>query len=277
MSIEAMTLVLNHSRATGRAKLVLIGIANHQGDQGAWPSIETLARYANSSERSVMRDIQDLEALGELIVERNAAPIRGQYRPNLYWVTVKQPGVTDFAPGVTDSTSGVTDQVVRGDTVVTLNLNNPKENHKETIGQIFDEFWQVYPLKQGKGLAKRSFEKALTVAHPNVIIEGARRYRDDPNRSPSFTKHPSTWLNAESWDDDPLPVRVLSPEERAAKDEADRQARWARESQEREQSRLAREAEEQRLRLEREANPVEFCEHGRVAIICNKCPKQQLN
>ena len=88
MAIEVMSLVLNHSKATGRAKLVLLGIANHQGDQGAWPSIATLARYANASERSVKRDIQLLVDLGELRVDVNGAPSDSQYKPNLYWVTV---------------------------------------------------------------------------------------------------------------------------------------------------------------------------------------------
>lgn len=106
MSIEIMSLVLNHSKAEGRAKLVLMGIANHQGDQGAWPSIATLARYANASERSIKRDIQDLIELGELVVEINGSPSGSQYKTNRYWVTVA---------GVTDSTAGVTTGVSRGD------------------------------------------------------------------------------------------------------------------------------------------------------------------
>jgi hypothetical protein len=95
MSIEAVSLVLNESKATGRAKLVLIGIANHLGDQGAWPSIATLARYANASERSVKRDLQELIALGELQVELQNAPMNSQYKTNLYWITI-QAGVTDW-------------------------------------------------------------------------------------------------------------------------------------------------------------------------------------
>ena len=82
MSIEIMSLVLNYSKAEGRAKLVLMGIANHQGDQGAWPSIATLARYANASERSIKRDIQTLVELGELIVEINGSPAGSQYKTN---------------------------------------------------------------------------------------------------------------------------------------------------------------------------------------------------
>jgi hypothetical protein len=121
MSIEAMNLVLNHSKATGRAKLVLLGIANHFGDNGAWPSISTLARYANASERSVKRDIQELVELGELTVEVNSAPMGGQYKTNLYWINVD---------------SGVTVQVSRGDSsgksgVTPVGTQNININHKE--------------------------------------------------------------------------------------------------------------------------------------------------
>jgi len=109
MSIEIISAVLNNSKATGRAKLVLLGIANHQGDQGAWPSKATLARYANASERSVQRDIQTLVELGELRVELNAAPGDSQYKANRYWVLVS--GETDWV----NNLSGETTRVVRGD------------------------------------------------------------------------------------------------------------------------------------------------------------------
>lgn len=94
MSIESFAIALNHSRAKGTAKLVLVGIANHDGDGGAWPSIATLARYANTTERSVQRAIDTLEGLGE--VRR----IHGQggdhstpdgRRPNLYRILLTCP------------------------------------------------------------------------------------------------------------------------------------------------------------------------------------------
>jgi len=131
MSIEAVSLVLNQSKATGRAKLVLLGIANHLGDQGAWPSIATLARYANASERSVKRDLQELVELGELKIELQNAPTNHQYKTNLYWITIQA--------GVTTEASGVTDWVSRGDSsgksgvtpVGTQNINlTIKENRQ---------------------------------------------------------------------------------------------------------------------------------------------------
>jgi hypothetical protein len=134
MSIEAVATVLNHSKARGRAKLVLIGIANHLGDQGAWPSISTLARYANASERSVKRDIQELMNLGELQVDLQSAPMNGQYKTNLYWITID---------------SGVTAQVSRGDNsgksgVTPVGTQNININHKETkrtATRIPEDFW----------------------------------------------------------------------------------------------------------------------------------------
>ena len=96
MSLEKMVDVLYKSKASPRAKLVLLGIANHQGDMGAYPAIATLAKYANCSERSVKRDIQELVDLGELKREKNASPMGSRYKTNLYWVTVQ--GVTRETP-----------------------------------------------------------------------------------------------------------------------------------------------------------------------------------
>lgn len=270
MSIEVMVEVLHHSKAQGRAKLVLLGIANHQGEQGAWPSIETLAKYANASERSVMRDIQDLEALGELIVERNAAPIRGQYRPNLYWVTVDSSGVTDSTSGVTDSTSGVTNRVVRGDTVVTLNNINHKETLKELNVQ-FDDFWKVYPRRQGKGDARSSFIKARAHTEFETIMAGAHRYANDPNRVDAFTAMPATWLNQERWEDEPLPERVLTAEERKQQEAEELAARRERERILREEQWAREQAEREALKRQREENPVPKCEHGRIVYVCRVC------
>lgn len=130
MSIEAMNSVWKQSQASGRARLTLLAIADHFGEQGAWPSIGTLAKMVNASERSVKRDIQELVELGELRVELQNAPMGGQYKTNLYFITLS--GVTDSVrgdrlgkSGVTNQASGVTDQVIRGDTVGTQTLKEP--------------------------------------------------------------------------------------------------------------------------------------------------------
>ncbi len=46
-----MNAVWRESKSDGRARLVLLAIADHQGEIGAWPSIRRLAQMVNSSER----------------------------------------------------------------------------------------------------------------------------------------------------------------------------------------------------------------------------------
>src|SRR5271154_3447776 len=72
MSIMAVSWVLEQSKATGAARLVLLSIANHASEDGdsCWPSIRTIAREANLSERAVQYALPSLERLGELRLER---------------------------------------------------------------------------------------------------------------------------------------------------------------------------------------------------------------
>lgn len=85
----------------------------------------------------------------------------------------------------------------------------------DALESQFAEFWKAYPLKVGKGAARKAWPAAVRKARDwQRIVAGAERYRADPNRSPQFTAHPSTWLNGERWDDDPLPVRGGQPQRR---------------------------------------------------------------
>jgi hypothetical protein len=72
----------------------------------------------------------------------------------------------------------------------------------------FDRFWAAYPRREAKDAAKRAWAKAIKRTDPTLIIAGAERYRDDPNRDPTFTAHAATWLNAGRWADDALPARA---------------------------------------------------------------------
>jgi len=124
-----MNEVWTHSKSTGRCRLVLLAIADQQGENGAWPSIATLAERANASERSIKRDLVELEQLGELIIERQGGEGYAQYKTNRYWVNL---------PGVTDGATGVTDSVTRGDSsgnpgVTTVGPQTLKRTLKETI------------------------------------------------------------------------------------------------------------------------------------------------
>lgn len=84
----------------------------------------------------------------------------------------------------------------------------------------FTAFWSVYPRKTAKGHARRAWVKATRTTDPREIIAGAVRYRDDPNRTDSYTAHPATWLNGERWTDDPLPGRESRGDRKLSEAEA---------------------------------------------------------
>jgi hypothetical protein len=231
MSIEALSMVMNHSKAAGSAKLVLLGIANHLGPdahEGAWPSQRRLADYANMSERGVQKCVDKLVALGELSVQVASGHSRSQYKPNLYWVMVEcsddcdrsmghrrvEPqygqGRTPVPSGANPSTDRVEPQFVR--TVIEPEVK-PSENLNQEIvshtGELFDKFWATYPNSNDKPRARREFDKAIKRVGFDTILAGAVKYRDDPNRSAEYTKHPSTWLHNDSWDNPLLPAPVV--------------------------------------------------------------------
>jgi hypothetical protein len=121
--------------------------------------------------------------------------------------------VTTRRRGDTEDTNGATS------TTDTGRLSRPKNRtNKPSLetSEQFDIFWKIYPLKVAKKTAIVAFEKALQSASAEEILSGAKRYAGDPNRHPSFTAHPTTWLHQERWGDDPLPPREFTSEEKKA-------------------------------------------------------------
>lgn len=102
MGFEAVNWVLNSarnrdgSRIGASRKLVLLGIASHADKYGdnAWPSLETLADYADLSIDQVRRHLRALESEGVLVTEANGGGTRktpADRRPNLYRIVMSDP------------------------------------------------------------------------------------------------------------------------------------------------------------------------------------------
>jgi len=97
--------------------------------------------------------------------------------------------------------------------------SKPKRAPAKPTPERFDEFWSAYPKRVGKQAAIRAWRKAIELADCDQIIEGARRYAESrQGEDPKFTAHPSTWLNAGRWDDEPEP-RYTPPPQMSTKDQ----------------------------------------------------------
>lgn len=222
MSIESLAICLNHSKASGTDKVVLLGIANHDGDGGAYPSVATLARYANVSERTVQRSIQTLIELGEVRVEINAggsAKQRHDRRPNRYYVLVA-------CPAACDKTSqhrvgnGVTTTTLRGDNpdaygvthmspepslepsleLEIINLTNLAEiklNAGHVTAQYVDRFRQLHtvePPKANIGRVAKSAKEMIDAYPIEILMQAADSCAASGHANLSAA---ITWITAE--------------------------------------------------------------------------------
>ena len=70
----------------------------------------------------------------------------------------------------------------------------------------FAQFWDVYPRREKRAYAEKAFAKAVKSAgSAEVVIDGARRYAENITArrvEKEFVAHPTSWLNAERWDDE---------------------------------------------------------------------------
>lgn len=79
-------------------------------------------------------------------------------------------------------------------------VTDPQPDH-------FADFWDAFPKRVDKRAAAKAFKAASKRADPAAIIAGARRYASEceTNRTETrFIKHPTTWLNADAWDNPEL-------------------------------------------------------------------------
>jgi len=205
MSAEAVTVVLHHSRSEGTAKLVLWGIANHHSDAGAWPSIATLAKYAAVSERRVQQIIRELATLGEIAIEEQGGLGQHQYKTNRYHIVIQCPADCD---GSLNHKTGVKSGVVRGEAQgqsgvkpISPEPNRELNNNLTTRSNQFEEFWNLYPRKEGKKPAFKAFMSALARTKFEDIVAGIEAYKRSDRVKRGFIKLPSTWLNEDAWED----------------------------------------------------------------------------
>lgn len=188
-------------------------LRRHADDGGlAYPSRARLAALMPCTVRTIDRLTEELRNLGALEVEPRWDGKR--QRSNLYRVLSLPPAKLASPRGVTPDAHkedvGVAHQ---GAMRVAQNQSHIEPEPLEpsivsTREEDFALFWATYPRKTGKRAARNAFAKAIQRALSDEILAGAERYRDDPNREAQYTPHPTTWLNQDRWEDDPLPPRT---------------------------------------------------------------------
>lgn len=229
--------VLRDPRLDAYALAVYLGLAAHAevATGSARPSIETLAGYGGMSARKAAAVVGELVAAGYVTVEHRAGKAsRYALLPPPPLHEVQGSDDPDVGISCASPLHLVPDTPAPGaDELEPVNQNQrpeePLSRVDELIGAGFDRFWSVWPDKRARKAALKAWPAAVKAAGSiGVIVEGAERYRDDPNRDPAFTAHASSWLNSERWSDPPLArrgSRPAAPAQRVIEDRSGRSGR----------------------------------------------------
>jgi hypothetical protein len=217
----------------GPAKLVLVYLgwcANRQGGD-CYPSVANICKRTGLQENTVRKALTIL--LEKKLVEVEAQFTKaGRCTSNLYRLPVISPqteapptpsnlgGSTPSNPepesGVSLDIEGVTPSNLRENPVKVTKARKEVSASQtprargarrslalaETEHPRFAEFYDLYPRKKARDLASRSFSKLVASGvDPEEIIDGLRRHTFTDRVQ--YIPHPSSWLNAGSWKDEP--------------------------------------------------------------------------
>jgi hypothetical protein len=229
MSVESISAALNLSddRLTPTDRLLLVGIANHDGDGGAWPSMATLARYCGIEIRSVRKRLAFIEELGYVRREVGAggtARTPDHSRPTLYHLNLRAPvpqdtpGPTGPPPPVAQAPSPPVPQALPPRSSRTPEPScepsvEPSSGRDapsapfwtEERGRQFEEFWVMYGRVGPRLKARECWMRAVKAgADPDAILNGLEAwvsYWKTPNAA--SVKWPQGWLSERRWEDAP--------------------------------------------------------------------------
>lgn len=205
---------------------VLLTLALHMNERGGscWPSMETVASETGLNRATVIRQVRLASETGWLLVTQSKGKVSNRYEAAIpsHTTTVadddgrteRQSQRTTVADDQSNRRSdepqpspSVAPTVAQDDPSTSVSTSLISSGDHQRAREPFDDFWAVYPRRSDKAAAKKAFDKATKLADVPVIIEGAQRYADDPNREAEFTKHAATWLNHGCWEDEPLPAK----------------------------------------------------------------------
>lgn len=110
--------------------------------------------------------------------------------------------VEDETPSDTLIDAPVSQELAIATPAVPVKAKKPKK--RNDYPDDFEEFWRIYPRHEDKKKAFKVWQTALkNGATADEIIAGAARYAKYRAGEPEqYTKHPSTWLNGDCWENE---------------------------------------------------------------------------
>ena len=181
MAFIHMAAVMQMKIGDPASKLLLLAIADRADKETGqcWPSLARLAEDTEMSPATIKRRLNYLEERG--FIHRK----QRDQQSTLYTLAL-----TELGGRLPQSHEPIS--------------NNQSENLKNMIiNQQFEDWWQHYPKKTGKGQARNAYRGAVKKVTYEELIEAADRFsQQSQHTEKQYIPHASTWLNGERWLDE---------------------------------------------------------------------------
>jgi DNA-binding MarR family transcriptional regulator len=179
-----------------------------QGDNTFNGSLQYLADWTNSTRRGVMKNIDSLLEKGLIAREPTVINGRKGYKYHVTDTTGEQSSQVNkvHVTGEQSSPYCRTKFTFTGEQSSHNNITNTNSDRKNDIYAEFESIWKLYPRKEGKSNAYKSYVKARKDGETKEsILDGLNRYLTQikaENTPTQYIKHGSTWFNQRCWHDE---------------------------------------------------------------------------
>lgn len=205
MSHYMTALAMKQEGLKPATKIVLYWLADHHnGETGkCFPSLARLCKVTEMGKTALVGHLDTLEKLG-LIERLRKYDNNGAFKSTDYVLTLKD----DTLVRNTDNPcSDFTPPLVRNanTNLVSNNLGSkPYTSSKDDeVNYYFDQLWEMYPRKVGKGQARKAFKAASKKIQFYDLLPKLMDYVETLNgKDKQYMPHLSTWLNGERWADE---------------------------------------------------------------------------
>lgn len=196
-------------------------LARHANVEGcAYPSVRRLALLCRCTEKTVLKALSELEAVGAVVVARGKAQAGTNRMNGYHLVYARKQGVGIQGPEVLENLQhGVGKYTTRGvgkstteRIIVDDNIYMPDSNgvlDSSAVATAFEQFWAAYPKRAGtnsKSAAWQRFQRLVKsgAALPQRLVAAARAYGAAMARSgkvgTEYVQQATTFLGVrETW------------------------------------------------------------------------------
>ena len=204
MSHYMTALAMKQQGLKPATKIVLYWLADHHnGETGlCFPSLNRLALLAEMDKSTVVRHIDTLATLG--LVERVRSNREdGGYSSTHYVLKIGTPLSQNATSPCSKNAPPLVAKCNTNLGSNNLGNNNYTSSKDDEVNYYFDQLWEMYPRKVGKGQARKAYVTASKKIDFFDLLPKLEAYVSTlDGKDKQYMPHLATWLNGERWADE---------------------------------------------------------------------------